>query len=200
VLGDPAYNSECVDMVEYLASNGGWCQLSTNGGIQSYDWWFRLGKLSADTKNVDVSFCIDGHAETNHIYRMNTNFKVIERNLQAYVNGGNGNASGSWIFIVFDHNEHEIAAANAHATRLGLKFATRTGMRNSYFDWVSTIKKKDKEKKSLVVEEKVITTTGNKEHSKKHLVQQLDNFITDYSQNNRLDNEKKRNDIKINHL
>jgi hypothetical protein len=191
VLGDPAYNIECIDMVEYLTTNGGWCQLSTNGGIQSVEWWYRLGKLSHDTGNVDVSFCIDGYRETNHIYRVNTNFKVIERNLEAYVSGGSGRASGSWIFIVFDHNEHEIDAAKNHATSLGLKFATRTGMRNSYFDWISNVKKRDQTKKGLITEKKIITTTGDKEHSKKNEIKKLDQFIKSYKTDKKINQEEK---------
>lgn len=181
VLGDPAFNSECVDMVEYLASRGGWCQLSTNGAIQSADWWHRLGVLSRETKNVDVNFCIDGHKETNHIYRVNTVWNVLERNLQAYVDGGQGSAQATWIFIVFDHNEYELETARSHASRLGIKFATRTGMRNSYQNWVAEIKKKDPIQRKVVIEQKTITTTGTKEHSKKEQIKQLDKFIENYS-------------------
>jgi MoaA/NifB/PqqE/SkfB family radical SAM enzyme len=181
VLGDPAYNPECVDMVEYLTYRGGWCQLSTNGAIQSADWWYKLGEISRKTRNLDINFCIDGHKETNHIYRVNTVWKVLERNLQAYVDGGQGEAEGSWVYIVFDHNEHEVEAAREHAKRLGLRFATRTGMRNSYQDWVAQIKKKDAVQRKVVTEEKTITTTGAKEHSKKEQVKELDKFIESYS-------------------
>lgn len=172
VLGDPAFNPECVDMVDYLTSYGGYCQLSTNGGIQSADWWKRLGALSNRTRKVDVVFCIDGHKETNHIYRVNTVFDIIERNMTAYTTAG---GTGTWMFIVFDHNEHELPLAEAHARNLGLKFATRTGMRNSIHDWVAVVRKKQEGK--VVKEEVVITTTGEKEHSKKEQVKELQQFI-----------------------
>lgn len=172
VLGDPAFNSECVDMVEYFTSFGGYCQLSTNGGIQNYEWWQRLGKLSNRTRKVDVVFCVDGHKETNHIYRVNTVFDVIERNMAAYAKAG---GTGTWMFIVFDHNEHELSAAEKHAKSLGFKFATRTGMRNSIHDWVAVVRKKTEGK--VVKEKVVITTTGEKEHSKKEQVRELQEFI-----------------------
>lgn len=175
VLGDPAFNAECVEMVRYLTSHGGYCELSTNGGIQSAEWWEELGKISGTYPGlVHVHFCVDGHAETNHIYRVNTKFSVIDRNMTAYARHA-AVKSASWVFIVFDHNEHELSAAEKHADHLGFKFATRTGMRNSYHTWLANIKKK--QDGFLVQEIKHITTTGDKEHSKKQQVMELDKFI-----------------------
>lgn len=178
VLGDPAFNNQCYEIVEYLVSNGGWCQLSTNAGIQTADWWRKLGKLSADTQSVDVSFCIDGHQETNHIYRINTHFPNIIRNVESYSSGGAGRAIGTWIYIVFDHNEHELERARADAARFGLKFATRTGMRNSYNNWISEVKRK--QDNQLVTQVSTITTTGVKEHSRRSEVEQLDKIVEQY--------------------
>ncbi len=172
VLGDPAFNAECVNMVEYLTDYGGYCQLSTNGGIQNTEWWYRLGTVSNRTRKVDVVFCVDGYRETNHIYRVNTVFDVIERNMDAYAKAG---GTGTWMFIVFDHNEHELPLAEAHARKLGFKFATRTGMRNSIHDWIAVVRKKQEGK--VVKEEVVITTTGEKEHSKKEQIIELQKFI-----------------------
>jgi MoaA/NifB/PqqE/SkfB family radical SAM enzyme len=175
VLGDPVANKECFEMVEYLVNNGGYCQISTNGGLQSASWWKALGDLSNKTNLIDVNFCVDGHRETNHIYRVNTIFDVIEKNMQAYADQ---KAQASWIYIVFDHNEHELSIAQKHAEKLGFKFATRTGMRNSYHNWVAQIRNKDKTKSEIT-----ITTTGNKEHSKKQQVENLDKFISTYNKN-----------------
>jgi MoaA/NifB/PqqE/SkfB family radical SAM enzyme len=179
VLGDPAFNPECLPMVEYLTLHGGYCQLSTNGGVQTADWWKQLGAVSNRTRKVDVVFCVDGHRETNHIYRVNTVFDVIDRNMSAYATAG---GEATWMFIVFDHNEYELPAAEAHAKSLGFKFATRTGMRNSIHDWVAVVRKKDGVSKRVVKEEVVITTTGEKEHSKKEQVKELQNFIETYKE------------------
>ena len=127
-----------------------------------------------DKDQLKVHFCVDGHKETNHIYRVNTVYDVIDRNMQAYSDGGHSTGSraeASWIYIVFDHNEHELETARARAEQLDFRFATRTGMRNSYHDWVAKIGKKNQKV------EKTITTTGAKEHSKVEVVKQLDKFI-----------------------
>ena len=142
VLGDPALNPECVDIVDYLSANGGYCELSTNGGIQRAEWWSRLGQIASDRPGlVHVHFCVDGFKETNHLYRVNTVYNVIDRNMQAYASAAPTNHA-TWIYIVFDHNEHELELARARANELGFMFATRTGMRNSYNDWIAQIRKK----------------------------------------------------------
>ena len=188
VLGDPIINKDCLDIVRYLVVNRGHCQLSTNAGLRDASFWTELGLLSKLTGRVDINFCIDGHRETNHIYRINTDWDIIERNIEAYARAGNdqvwlkdhsnGQALGTWVYIVFDHNERELEIAQEHAKRLGFQFATRTGMRNSLHNWISDLKRKDKKTKEVKKETTVITTTGGKEHSKKALVQALDEFIS----------------------
>lgn len=197
VLGDPAMNIECLDMVKYLVENGAWCQLSTNGGVQKAEWWRELGELSARTNSVDVSFCVDGHKETNHIYRVNTKFDTIARNMQAYSEGGEGKASATWMFIVFDHNEYELDVAKTHATELGFKFATRTGMRNSYADWVSVTKTRNIETKKLEDSVKVITTTGDKEHKAKEEVLEIDKAITNFKKLTTIPNKTQETTVAI---
>ena len=177
VLGDPIVNLDFLDMVKYLTDLGGYCEVSTNGGYNTASWWKELGSVAAKHPGlVHIHFCIDGHKETNHIYRVNTKWNIVERNIAAFAETA-PKQHATWIYIVFDHNEHELPVAKAHAAVLGFEFATRTGMRNSYHDWIAKLGKKDNK-----VEQK-ITTTGNKEHSKKDVVKDLDKFITEYKSN-----------------
>jgi MoaA/NifB/PqqE/SkfB family radical SAM enzyme len=164
VLGDPIVNPECLEITQYLVEKGAFIQYSTNGGRNSASWWDELGKLG-----IKVNFCVDG-TQSNYIYRVNTNFDIIKRNMKAYSEAG---GQATWIYIVFDHNEHEVDEAKKLATEYGFDFATRTGMRNSYHNWVSKIGKKN-DKKDVV-----ITTSGAKEHSKKAVIDELDKFIKD---------------------
>ncbi len=162
VLGDPIVNPECMDITKYLVGLGARVQYSTNGGRNSVEWWRQLGELG-----IDIHFCVDG-TNTNHIYRVNTNYNIIKRNMKAYSDAG---GEASWIYIVFDHNEHEVDEARELAKQLGFRFAIRTGMRNSLHDWVSKIGKKNSKT------EKTITTTGEKQHSKVEDVKELEQFI-----------------------
>lgn len=189
VLGDPAMNSECVDMVDYLVHRGAYCELSTNGGVQKPEWWARLGKLAKKFKDkVHIHFCIDGHEKTNHIYRVNTKFSTIKRNMEAYAWEAPPDHA-TWIYIVFDHNEHELQIAEHHAKILQFGFATRTGMRNSYHKWVAQLSQK--QDKKIIKKSQIITTTGSKEHSKKEVVKKIDNFL----KNNNTDNNEIKQSI-----
>ena len=170
VLGDPAIHPQFADMIEYLLQHGGRTSISTNGAVGSVDMWRRVGSLANQYhKTFFIQWCIDGHKETNHIYRVNTKWNVLERNINAFCETvGEYTHRAQWVFIVFDHNEHELDIAKQHAKRLGFKFATRTGMRNSYNNWVAELGKKNNKQK------KVITTTGDKEHKRKDEVYKLD--------------------------
>lgn len=184
VLGDPIVNPDCLKMIEWLVYNGAYCEISTNGGYNTAEWWARLGQVaSAYPGQLHIHFCIDGHKETNHVYRVNTKWAIIDRNIRAFsITAPKDHAT--WIYIVFDHNEHELDAAKQHAEQLGFMFATRTGMRNSYHQWIAQVGKKNQKI------EKRITTTGTKEHSKKAVVQEIDNFIKDYKQDKVGDDKK----------
>ena len=118
VLGDPMIHPQVVEITEYLLSNGAAVTISINAGVGTKSMWYDLGLLSKKyQKKLLLQACIDGHRETNHIYRVNTKFDVIERNLQAYAENsykGEHNKN-KWTFIVFDHNEHEIKAAKEQA-------------------------------------------------------------------------------------
>ena len=186
VLGDPIVNPECLDILTYLAENGGYCVVSTNGSYNTADWWTKLANVSTNTNKIKIHFCVDGHRETNHIYRVNTKFNVLERNMEAYSNAG---GIGDWIYIVFDHNEHELEIAKSHAQRLGFKFKVRTGMRNSYHDWIAKIGKKNQKLETK------ITTTGDKEHTKVKQVDEINKLIKENNEG-KVDQQKNQELIK----
>ena len=177
-LGDPMIHPQISDIVEYFLSNGANVFISTNAGVGTIDTWHKLGMLSNIYQDkLLLQACIDGHRETNHIYRVNTKFSIIERNLNEYTKNmyKGPKHKNKWVYIVFDHNEHEIEIAKEHAHRLGLRFLLRTGMRNTFNNWIAEIGKKDNKQK------KVITTTGAKEHKRKKEVFKLDELISNNS-------------------
>ena len=124
-IGDPILNPEMLEIAQYLDPHEPWViSLSTNGGYNTADWWRELGKI----ENLEVDFCIDGHEQTNHLYRVNVKWDILMRNLEAYLEGG---GIARWLFIPFDHNEHEYETAKAHAERLGMKFVRKNSARNA---------------------------------------------------------------------
>ena len=134
VFGDPAMHNNLHKIIEYMKeSEAKSIHIDTNGGMQKPIYWERIANLG-----VDVSWSVDGHRETNHLYRVNTNFDKILENMKAFCNAG---GQGSWEYIVFDHNEKDLPIAREEAKKLGLYFVERRNNRNVDY-WTSYIKEK----------------------------------------------------------
>jgi MoaA/NifB/PqqE/SkfB family radical SAM enzyme len=96
-----------------------------------------LNHVREDTLKALVEFrvrtltcSIDGaSAETYRRYRVRGNFDTVMANVERIVRFkeqyGSDLPKMSWQFVVFGHNEHEIPAARARATSLGMEFWTK---------------------------------------------------------------------------
>lgn len=89
-------------------------QIVTNGSLRSTKWWMS----KATQKNLSAVFSIDGLADTNATYRINSNFDKIINNAKSFIEAG-GHAI--WKFIVFEHNQHQIDQAQEFALSMGFK-------------------------------------------------------------------------------
>jgi hypothetical protein len=89
-------------------------RIHTNGSLRSVEWWKLLASVLPKTHLV--IFAIDGLADTNHLYRVGTNFDKIIENAKAFIDSG-GNAE--WAYIRFKHNEHQVNEAKDLAKSVG---------------------------------------------------------------------------------
>jgi MoaA/NifB/PqqE/SkfB family radical SAM enzyme len=114
-FGDAVANPNTVPIVRYFRENNPNLNISisTNGGAQNTDFWTSLAKLS-----VEVYFSIDGLDDTNHLYRQNTDFAHIMRNVNDFIGAG---GTAIWKWVKFKHNEHQINEARQLANDLGFK-------------------------------------------------------------------------------
>jgi MoaA/NifB/PqqE/SkfB family radical SAM enzyme len=123
VLGDPILHPDLIPILKYLSSNhANYILLNTNGSYNNVEWWKELASID----KLQIEFSIDGHRETNHIYRVNTKWENIERNITAFMEAG---GDGGWTFLTFEHNDIEYETARDHAYRLGMEFQHRTSGR-----------------------------------------------------------------------
>ena len=125
--GDPIVAHDLIPIIEHFQT---WnpnifTMVNTNGSARTEDWWFRLGE-TLRRGNGGVWFAIDGLPETNHIYRRNTSWELISRNVKAYMAAG---GEAHWNYIVFKHNERDVAKAIALSKVMGFSSFTtkRTG-------------------------------------------------------------------------
>jgi MoaA/NifB/PqqE/SkfB family radical SAM enzyme len=112
-FGDIVMNPEGPDIVEYFFKQNSKLQItvSTNGAARDRQFWTRLAKTSAT-----VFFCLDGQADTHHLYRQNTVYETVIRNAEIFIAAG---GRAVWKMIRFDHNYHQITQCEALSKAMG---------------------------------------------------------------------------------
>jgi MoaA/NifB/PqqE/SkfB family radical SAM enzyme len=124
--GDPMMNPDIVEIFEYCAENLRMLSMDTNASLRSTEVWKQMGKISERT-GACVIFSVDGLEDTNHIYRIDTNWKLIMRNIKTYIDSG---GYCDWKFLIFKHNEHQVEEAKELAKKLGVsKFTVEPSSR-----------------------------------------------------------------------
>jgi MoaA/NifB/PqqE/SkfB family radical SAM enzyme len=114
VYGDPCMNPHLIEYSQYLINHGVNVTIDSNSGFRNSKWWEALALTG-----VTVNFTVDGFKDTNSIYRRNVKWEVVEANMRAFSNAG---GKGIWNFIAFEHNEHDISAAEELANELNFDF------------------------------------------------------------------------------
>jgi len=117
-VGDPCTAPNFIDVIKVIKRKNPNIRISvaTNGGMRKPDFWRELGNV-LDKEDV-VTFGIDGLEDTNWIYRVNVKWKTLMENVKAFISTG---ARAEWQFIVFKHNEHQIALAENFSKEIGFK-------------------------------------------------------------------------------
>ena len=127
-FGDPLMNNDLLDMCEYIKLNAPnlYIEIHTNGSLRSTSWWEKLAQVIPEKHNV--IFAIDGLEDTHSIYRIGTNYNLILKNAQTFINAG---GTTEWHFIRFKHNEHQVNDAELVSINLGFKkFSVKTSRRH----------------------------------------------------------------------
>jgi len=113
--GDPVVAKDTLEAFKYFKEQNPKIKLSmfSNASARPASWWQELAQTVQE-----VHFAVDGLADTNHLYRRNTNFEIIMRNAKAYIDAG---GKAIWDYIVFRHNEHQVEEAQELAKNMGFK-------------------------------------------------------------------------------
>jgi MoaA/NifB/PqqE/SkfB family radical SAM enzyme len=115
--GDPIIAKDCLEIFEYVRScTDARLSIHTNGSARSTKWWVELAKAMSGVH--DVTFGIDGFAESHVLYRRGTDWNKIIENARAFIDAG-GNASVDT--LVFKHNQAEIEDFKSRMLEIGFK-------------------------------------------------------------------------------
>lgn len=117
--GDPSLNPELVEICNWWLSHNPYMaiQINTNGGTRDKEFWTSLGKVFRGTYG-NVTFSVDGLEDTNHIYRRNVDWEKLRTAMVAFIEAG---GPAVWEFLVFEHNQHQVAEARELSIKWGFK-------------------------------------------------------------------------------
>jgi len=126
--GDPIIAKDCLEIFQYIREHtDSRLSIHTNGSARTTKWWENLAK--AITGNHEVTFGIDGFAESHILYRRGTDWNKIIENATSFINAG-GVATVDC--LVFKHNEHEIEEFTAEMLKIGFKSVNVKSTRRFY--------------------------------------------------------------------
>ena len=114
--GDPIYHSRFLELCEKLKEKNCQLHITTNGSSRPKKWWTKLSKILQANDSVKLS--IDGLADTNHIYRKNSNWESILDAIKI-LNSKKSLFKTVWKFIIFKQNQHQIEEAKKLSVDLG---------------------------------------------------------------------------------
>jgi len=111
--GDPIMAKDTLEILQYLRDNNNDLKLKifTNGGARDDAFWKKLAELK-----VKINFDVDGLADTNKLYRVNTVWEKIMHNAKTFIDAG---GVASWHMLVFEHNQHQVEECRALAKSTG---------------------------------------------------------------------------------
>ena len=119
-VDEPTINPEIFEIIKFFQKKfqgHNVLTIATNGGARDEEFWTRLGNVASEHKGeFAVIFGIDGLEDTNHLYRKNVNWDVLQRNFRAYISAG---GCADWQYIPFSWNEHQIDDARELAVKEG---------------------------------------------------------------------------------
>jgi sulfatase maturation enzyme AslB (radical SAM superfamily) len=118
--GDPAAGKYTLDIYRWFRNLNPNITLgmNTNGALQTTFYWHELGRLFNQSRDY-VVFSIDGLEDTNPVYRVNSNWKKLMANVEAYISAG---GSAHWDMLVYKHNQHQVDACEQLARDMGFSW------------------------------------------------------------------------------
>ena len=115
-FGDIVMNPEGLEVIDYFKQQNSNLRISisTNGSARDKSFWQGLADLQ-----TEVHFCIDGLADTHHLYRQNTMWNTVIKNAKIFIAAG---GKAVWRMIEFKHNQHQIEACRKLSQELGFVY------------------------------------------------------------------------------
>jgi len=125
--GDPMTAPELIPILRYFRELNPYASISmnTNAGGRDKKFWEDLSDVIGGFGRV--VFSVDGLEDTNHLYRKGVSWDKVMNAMTAFTS--TKKATAVWEFLVFEHNQHQIAEARELSEQLGfLEFWPKKAM------------------------------------------------------------------------
>lgn len=104
-FGDATASTNLPEVLKYLADLDTNMIIQTNGDFRPPEYYEEIAHIFGTENSMrGIEFSVDGLEDTNHIYRVNTNFERIMKNAEAFIKAG---GKARWNVILFDHIAHQ---------------------------------------------------------------------------------------------
>lgn len=123
--GDPMTSPYLIEIISYFREINSTASISMNTNASGRDkkFWEDLSEIMGERGRV--VFSVDGLEDTNHLYRKGTNWEKIMNAMTSFIGTGKssvpwiGKATATWEFLVFEHNQHQVAEARKLSEEIG---------------------------------------------------------------------------------
>jgi len=114
--GDIVAYPHALEAIDIIQDKGvKFIKIYTNGSARPKEFWEELAAKLSNNKG-QIVFSIDGLDDTNHLYRVNSDFQKIISNAKTFIDAG---GTAVWEWLPFAHNDHQVHRAIQMSKRLG---------------------------------------------------------------------------------
>lgn len=124
-FGDPMMHPEVEQFVDTALEYSKFVNINTNGGLRGEEWYAMMA--TKYPRRLSIKWGIDGtDAETNSKYREGVNWDRAMRNMRSWFSSG---GQGSWHFLIFEWNWHQVTEAKKLAQDIGCQIQFKVNNR-----------------------------------------------------------------------
>jgi MoaA/NifB/PqqE/SkfB family radical SAM enzyme len=131
--GDAIYHPDFLEICDYYQnSKGKRLHIHTNGSAKPKKFWDTAAQMKWSPATEFV-FSVDGLADTNHLYRINSKWDQIEYAMRTMCSIPPGRKPYMvWKYLVFPYNQHQVEQARQLAEEIGFdEFSPRRSWRTA---------------------------------------------------------------------
>lgn len=117
-FGDPMMHPQVSDFIDVTVPVVRRLVINTNGGLRNPEWYANTAKkFNTKDSKLEIHWGIDGtDHDTNWLYREGVDWTRAMDNMRSWF-GNSGR--GTWHFLIFEWNWHQIPEANQMAKDIG---------------------------------------------------------------------------------